>query len=115
MNENQARFIRKLKVDQNCSYPMVARHFYNEFGSTKHCNENNADAIMYFDLKNIDDGVKVHQFSKGPFNVKEYKLVEYIFSPDVGQRLVTLACSCLDEDPSEGWLEFAFAECDGPQ
>jgi hypothetical protein len=115
MNENQARFVRKLKVDQNCSYPMVARHFYNEFGSTKYCNEENADAIMYFNLENVDDGVKVHQFETGDFTVKSYKLVEYIYSPAVGQQLCAKACTCLDDDPADGWLEFVYAECDEPQ
>ena len=33
MNDQQARLVRKLKVDQNCSYPTVARKFYSEFGS----------------------------------------------------------------------------------
>lgn len=110
MNDQQARLVRKLKVDQNCSYPTVARKFYSEFGSTKYCNENNAEAIMYFDLSKVDDGAQVHRFENGPLKVKDYRTIEFIFSPDVGKKLCLDACSFFEEDPSDGWLDFAYAD-----
>jgi hypothetical protein len=107
MNEQQASFTRKLKVDQNCSYPMIARKFHGEFGNTKYCNEKNAQAVMYFDLDNASKGTQVHKFENGPLKVSNYRLVEYLFSPEVGQQLCLIACSVLNEEAGDGWLDFA--------
>ncbi len=106
MNEQQARVVRKLKVDQKCPYPTVARKFYSEFGDTKYCNKSNAECIMYFDLDNASDGVKVHKFKNGPLKIKDYREVEYLFSPDTGKNLCLAACSFFNEDPGDGWLDF---------
>ena len=79
MNEQQARFVRKLK----------------------------AEAVMYFDIDNQDVGVKVHQFKDGKLKVKNFKVVEFIFSPDVGKDLCLKACSFFEEEPGDGWLDYS--------
>ena len=106
MNDQQARFVRKLKVDQNCSYPTVARKFHQAFGNNQHTNEENAEAIMYFDTDNVEEGVQVHKFENGDFKIKNYRVVEFIFSPDTGKDLCLEACSFLEEDAGDGWLDF---------
>lgn len=107
MNEQQARFIRKLRVDQHCSYPTVARKFYSEFNDTKHCSKSDAECLMYFNLDNVEEGAQVHRFSDGDFAVKSYKVIEYIFPPEVGKGLCLAAAKFFEEDPSDGWLDFA--------
>ena len=106
MNDQQARFVRKLKGDQNCSYPTVARKFHQSFGNTQYTNEKDAEAIMYFDTDNVDDGVQVHRFENGDLPVENYRVVEFIFSPDTGKNLCLEACAFLEEDAGEGWLDF---------
>ena len=110
MNDQQAKEIRKLKVEQDCSYPTIARKFHQEFGETNYCNKDNADSALYFNLDKVSDGVQVHNFDEGPIPAKSYKLVEYLFSPDVGKALCLEAKTILNEFSDGSWLDFEYNE-----
>jgi hypothetical protein len=110
MNDKQARCVRKLKVEQDCSYPTIARKFHQEFGETDYCNKNNATSALYFNLDKVSDGVQVHNFDSGPIPVNEYKLVEYLFSPEVGESLCNAAVAFLNKFSDEGWSGFDYSE-----
>lgn len=109
MNEEQARFVRKLKVDQNCSYPTVARQYYNKYDSTSICNTKDAERVMYFDLTEDDPKIKTHMFTESDKDIPatEYKVVEYIFSPDIGIKLCLEARQILKDEIGDDWNDFA--------
>jgi len=109
MNEQQARFVRKLKVDQNCPYPTIARQYFNSFGDTANCSRHDAERVMYFDLtKDGDPTVSTHEFKNGKdIPSTEYRVIEYIFPTTVGQKLCNEARKFFKEDPGDGWGDFS--------
>jgi hypothetical protein len=107
MNDQQARFVRKLKVEHNCSYPTIARQFYNEYGDTTLCSKDNAERVMYFDMEDIDSGVKIHNLREGSIPDSSIRVVEYIFSTATGESLCSHARSFFDETIGDGWSDFS--------
>jgi hypothetical protein len=106
MNEQQARYVRKLKVDQQCSLATVARLFYEEYGSTPYCNKSNAESAIYFDNDTVGASAKFHNFSDGEIPVKNYHISGFTFSKDVGKALCDKAMKIYGENYSDGWADF---------
>ena len=95
MNEEQARFVKKLKIDHGCSSATVARKFYEKFGPTKYCNE--PTGYIYFDLD--AEKAKMHNISKdGPFEASSnHRVIEKLFDDDCGEELYRAAARLIDD------------------
>lgn len=106
MTEEQARYVKKLKVDQNCSYQTIARKFCEEFGKTKHCMQ--PESILLHNLDVEPPAVVNHKTQDGDIPYKEYRVIEYLYSSTAGQDLCTAARSQLSEDVTAGWGDMSY-------
>jgi hypothetical protein len=105
MKEPQARFIRKLRIDQNCPLPTVARMFYDRYGDTSYFTKKDAKSVMYFDEDQPEESVKFHSFSDGPVPAENIRVTGYVFSEKEGSSLCSKAMEVLEESPADGWAE----------
>jgi hypothetical protein len=106
MTEDQARYIRKLKVDQNCSYQTIARMFYQENGTTTHCSS--PESVLLHNLDVDPPAVVHHRLSDGDIPYKKYRVIEHLFSVSAGQSLCTAARKELKEDITAGWSDMSY-------
>jgi hypothetical protein len=103
MNETQARSVRTLRIDQNCSYQTVARKFYEEYGSTKYCKEPTGALYSNMDVNPLN--VTQHIYADGDIPCDNYRIVENLFSRDSGFALCEAARTHFREDPGGGWSD----------
>jgi hypothetical protein len=96
MTEEQAKFVKKLRIDHGCSSATVARKFYEKYGSTDYCDT--PTGYIYFDVQS--GSTKVHNIIKDGCFVEDTdkKVIENLFDSTCGDSLYRAAMSQLKED-----------------
>lgn len=102
MTEQQARYVKKMKIDQGCMDSTIARKFFNEFGPSNQCSKDHAEAVLYSDTKGQ---TQRHVFSNG--KMPKGSVIEYLFPDSVGNTLCESARKLLKEGVDEGWFDTA--------
>lgn len=100
MTEQQARYVKKMKIDQGCMDSMIARKFFNEFGPSAYCSKDHAESVLYH---GEDGRTKRHVFIDG--KMPRGSVVEYLFPDNVGKTLCEAARKSLKEGADEGWFD----------
>jgi len=109
MTEEQALYIQKLKTEQKCSYPTIARLFHNMYGDTNICSATtDATSVMYYSGSDPTK-VQVHKLSEGKLRDNSAYIVDYIFDAEIGIKLCKLAMKTLPETDVSLWSDYADA------
>jgi len=96
MTEEQAKFVKKLRIDHGCSSATVARKFYEQYGSTDYCDT--PTGYIYFDVP--AGTTKVHNITRDGRFVEstDKRVIENLFDSTCGESLYRAAMYRLKDD-----------------